>query len=325
MKNIIVVILVTFSFFYGCDEKNNKRIVPKSNGGSLNDITVVVDNLLWENNVGEVIRDTLAAPVEGLSVDEPRFRLRQMPPSVFSGFAKKSRTILKIEKGKPAGTLFLSNEFAKPQTLVVVSGESNADIIDQINNNSSKIVDAFKKEELKEKQRRIKKSLFNDKDIQAQMGLSLKFPTAYRIAKNEDGFFWLRRDIETGTVDMMLYEVPLSAIRKGDSTVVDVVRLRDSVGKIHIEGPIEGSYMATENKYTPFISETIIDNKPAFETKGLWDVKNAFMSGPFINYAIEDKVNNRVVIVEGYVFAPSVAKRDYMFELEAIIKSVAIK
>jgi hypothetical protein len=49
------------------------------------------------------------------------------------------------------------------------------------------------------------------------------------------------------------------------------------------------------------------------------------MSGPFINYAIEDKVNDRVVIVEGYVFAPSVAKRDYMFELEAIIKSVSIK
>jgi hypothetical protein len=83
--------------------------------------------------------------------------------------------------------------------------------------------------------------------------------------------------------------------------------------------------MGTESAFTPFISETIIDNKPAFETRGLWDVKNAFMSGPFINYAIEDKVNNRMVIVEGYVFAPSVAKRDYVFELEAIIKSITIK
>ncbi|WP_425076402.1 DUF4837 family protein [Psychroserpens sp. S379A] len=325
MRNTLSVLLIAFVLIYGCKDENAKRIVPKSSGGSLNDVTVVVDNLLWENNVGEVIRDTLAASVEGLSVEEPQFRLRQMPPSVFSGFATKNRTVLKIEKGKPAGTLFLSDEFAKPQTVVVISGNTNTEIIDQINTNSAKIIDAFKKEELKEKQRRIKKSLFNDKDIQAQMGLSLKFPTAYRIAKNEDGFFWLRRDIETGTVDIMLYETPLSSIRKGDSTVVDVVRLRDSVGKIHIEGPLEGSYMATEDKYTPFISETIIDNKPAFETKGLWDVKNAFMSGPFINYAIEDKVNNRMVMVEGYVFAPSVAKRDYMFELEAIIKSVAIK
>ncbi|MFK7781583.1 DUF4837 family protein [Psychroserpens sp.] len=325
MKNILAIVLMVFTLFYGCNDENAKRIVPKSSGGSLNDITVVVDNLLWENNVGEVIRDTLAAPVEGLSIEEPQFRLRQMPPSVFTGFATKNRTVLKIEKGKPAGTLFIENKYAKPQTVIVISGITNTEIIDQISNNSAKIVDAFKKEELKEKQRRIKKSLFNDKDIQAQMGLSLRFPTAYRIAKNEDGFIWLRRDIETGTVDMMLYETPSSSIRKGDSAVVDIVRLRDSVGKIHIEGPLEGSFMATENKYTPFISETILDNKPAYETKGLWDVKNAFMSGPFINYAIEDKVNNRMVIVEGYVFAPSVAKRDYMFELEAIIKSIAIK
>jgi len=49
------------------------------------------------------------------------------------------------------------------------------------------------------------------------------------------------------------------------------------------------------------------------------------MSGPFINYAIEDKTNNRWVIIEGFVFAPSVEKRDYMLELEAIIKSIKIK
>lgn len=325
MNKKLTLLLLALSLFFGCTDENAKRIVPKSSGGSLNDITVVADNLLWENNVGEAIRDTLAAPVEGLSVEEPQFRLRQMPPSVFTGFATKNRTVLKIEKGKSAGTLFLSDEYAKPQTVVVISGKTNAEIIDQVNSNSAKIVDAFKKEELKEKQRRISKSLFNDQDIQSQLGLSLKFPTAYRIAKNENGFFWLRRDIETGTVDIMLYETPLSSIRKGDSTVVDVVRLRDSVGKIHIEGPLEGSYMGTENAFTPFISETILDNKPAFETKGLWDVKNAFMSGPFINYAIEDKVNNRMLIIEGYVFAPSVSKRDYIFELEAIIKSISIK
>ena len=49
------------------------------------------------------------------------------------------------------------------------------------------------------------------------------------------------------------------------------------------------------------------------------------MSGPFINYWIEDKANNRYLIVEGFVFAPSVGKRDYVFELEAIIRSITIK
>ena len=54
-------------------------------------------------------------------------------------------------------------------------------------------------------------------------------------------------------------------------------------------------------------------------------MKNDWMSGPFLNYAIEDKINNRYVVLEGYAYAPSVNKRDYMFELEAILKSVKIK
>lgn len=80
--------------------------------------------------------------------------------------------------------------------------------------------------------------------------------------------------------------------------------------------------MITEEAYAPYVFETSIDGRPAIETKGIWDMKNAFMSGPFINYAIEDKPNNRYVVVEGYVFSPSVEKRNNIFELEAIIKSI---
>jgi hypothetical protein len=46
------------------------------------------------------------------------------------------------------------------------------------------------------------------------------------------------------------------------------------------------------------------------------------MNGPFINYAIQDKTNNRILVIEGFCYAPSKQKRDLMFELEAIIKSV---
>ena len=49
------------------------------------------------------------------------------------------------------------------------------------------------------------------------------------------------------------------------------------------------------------------------------------MSGPFINYWIEDEVNNRFLVAEGFVFAPSVEKRAYVFELEAIIQSISFQ
>lgn len=321
---IIYTIALSLILFTSCNNGKDQRIIPGSNG-NINTLLVVVDNLLWEDSVGETIRDVVAAPVPALNQEEPLFSLNQMPPMVFDGFATKSRIVLKIEKGGEAGTTIKNDVYARPQTVVVISGKTDQEIKDQLENNGDRIIAAFKKEELKENQRRIKISLMDDSALEKALGVKLNFQTAYRIAKQDKDFFWIRKDIPTGTMDIMIYEVPLSSIQKGDSTIIDIVRMRDSIGEVHIPGPVEGSYMITEEAYTPYLSETTVDGKPAFETKGIWDVKNAFMSGPFINYAIEDKANSRYVVIEGYVFAPSVEKRNNIFELEAIIKSIRIK
>lgn len=325
MKHLAIVIVFA-TLVLGCkkDSSKNQRLVPASSG-NLNHLTVVVDNLLWEDNVGEAMRDVLAAPVNGLAIDEPLFTINQLPTQVFSGFTTKSRIIVKVEKGKTAGIKVGHDVYAKPQTVVYVSGATNDEIIEQLKSHATEIVDALKKEEIKEKQRRINLSLFDDTRLKEELGVSMKLPSVYRMAKDENGFFWIRKDITTGTMDLMVYAVPLSTLRPGDSLAMDVVKMRDSVGKAHIEGRLEGSYMITENKYAPFVFDTEIDKKPTIETKGIWEVKNDFMAGPFINYAIEDKAKNRYVIIEGYAFAPSVDKRDYMFELEAIIRSAKIQ
>ncbi|WP_163515134.1 DUF4837 family protein [Gelidibacter japonicus] len=320
----IYAIVFSLILFTSCNNGKDQRIIPPSNG-NINNLLVVVDNLLWDDSVGETIRDIVAAPVPALSQEEPLFSLNQMPPMVFDGFATKNRIILKIEKGGEAGTVIKNDVYARPQTVAVISGKTDQEIKDQLEKNGDKIIAAFKKEELKENQRRIRISLMDDKPLEESLGVKLNFQTAYRIAKQDKDFFWIRKDIPTGTMDIMIYEVPLSTIKKGDSTIIDIVRMRDSIGKAQIPGPVEGSYMITEAAYTPYLSETTIDGKPAYETKGIWDVKNAFMSGPFINYAIEDKANNRYVVIEGYVFAPSVEKRNNIFELEAIMKSIKIK
>ena len=124
---------------------------------------------------------------------------------------------------------------------------------------------------------------------------------------------------------MLIYEVPLDIIRESDEAINDVIKMRDSIGKQYVPGPLEGTYMITEEAYTPFLSNTIIDNKPTFETRSTWEVKDAYMAGPFLNYAIKDEINQRYVVFEGFAFAPSVEKRDYMFEFEAIAKSIKIK
>ena len=324
MKKFIIAAL-SLIFVVSCnDSKDSKRIL-SSSSGNINNLSVVVDNNLWESKVGEVIRNVLGDDVYGLPQDEPIFTLRQMPTVVFSDFARKNRIVFKVEKGKEASTKYYENPFAKPQKLVLVTGMTDSEIANEIETNAKKIISEFKNEELKEKQRRIKKSLHKTNNIEEVLGLTLNFPSAYRIAKEDSKFFWIRRDIDTGTLNIMLYEMPIEAFSEGEDAILDVIKMRDSIGQKYVPGPVENTFMITDKAYTPFMQETIVDNKTTLETKSTWVVKGAFMSGPFINYAIKDEINKRYIIAEGFAYAPAVEKRDFVFELESIIKSIKIK
>ncbi|MGC6431421.1 MAG: DUF4837 family protein [Jejuia sp.] len=323
MKKICSLLIITLLFVACKDSKSNDRILFDSEG-KINDVSVVIDNESWKGRVGEAIRDVLTEPVYGLPQAEPMFNINQIPPQVFTDFITRTRTVLKIYIGKPAEVTYRDNVYAKPQKVITVSGESKDEVIELLKENASKIVQTFRSIELAQRQRNMRKSLFNSSGINEKLGLNIEFPSAYRIAKEDENFYWIRRDIRTGTVNLMLYELPFDAIEKNDSIINQIVSIRDSIGEKYIEGPVEGSFMVTQMAYTPFHGETILDNKPALETKGMWNVKNAFMAGPYINYAIEDKINNRWLIAEGFAFAPSVEKRDYVFELEAIIRTIKI-
>ncbi len=324
MRKIVLILLVALVSF-SCKEtsKKNNRIIPDSSG-KINNVAVVVDNELWKGSVGETIRDILAAPVYGLPQEEPLFSINQIPPQVFTGFARVNRTILKIEKNKEKGLKILENAFARPQKIIVVSGKTVSEINEGLKNNEAKIVSVLKGEELRFKQSKINKVLYSNKTIEENLGLTIKFPSYYRIAQEKNNFVWIRRDIKTGTMNVMIYEIPLTKIDTSKRIITQIIKTRDSIGKLNIPGPTEGSYMITEKSYTPFMWETILDNKKTFNTKGTWEVENAFMAGPFDNYMIEDKINNRYVVVEGFTYAPSVSKRDLMFELETIVKSIKI-
>lgn len=326
MKAFFTVLFCTLLLACGEKKKDDNQLYLPASNGNLNNISVVVDNILWEDAVGENIRNIFAAPLNGLPTIEPTFDMRQIPTQVFDGFASRSRIVLKIEKGDvEATTKIVNNAFAKPQTVVIVAGRTDKDIIAQLTENRDKIIDAFDKEEIKEKLRRINLSLLADETIENKLGITIDIPSAFKIGKADDDFFWIRKNLrQAKTIDLMLYEVPLEVISNGDSTIVDIVRMRDNITKTKIPSD-DDIYMAVEDKYAPSMFKTIIDNKPAYEVRGMWNMQGATMAGPFITYLIEDKINNRYLVADGYVYAPSLEKRDYIFELEAMIKSITIK
>ncbi|MFV8225335.1 DUF4837 family protein [Christiangramia aquimixticola] len=325
MKRSLIVLAGIFLLIACKQEKTTKddRILTDSSG-NINQLTVVVENKLWEGEVGEAIRQNFAAPVDGLPQEEPLFSLSQIPPETFTGFVRNSRIFLKIEKDGNKGMDLVTDEFSRPQTGIVIQGQNSDEIIEVINKQADSIVKLLKKTELKEKQRRIRKSLKKDDALSKKFGLNLKFPTAYRYAKDEEQFSWIRKEIPKGSMEILVYEVPISSIENDSSVVSNIIKMRDSIGEAQIPGRLEGSYMITEKAYAPYLFESEIDGKFAYETRGTWEVHNDFMAGPFVNYAIKDTENNRFIILEGFVFSPSRSKRDNIFELDAILQSARI-
>ena len=99
MRSSYTVLFCLFLLACGETKEGDRKIYLPASNGNLNNISVAVDNLLWEGNVGENIRNIFAAPLTGLPTDEPMFNMRQIPTQVFDGFATRSRIILKVEKG----------------------------------------------------------------------------------------------------------------------------------------------------------------------------------------------------------------------------------
>jgi hypothetical protein len=292
--------------------------------GRLNDVLVVIDNESWDGELGDTIRNVLARPLDGIVREEPMFSLNQVKPASFKGMLKKSRNYLFITQKDSTGIAIRKDKYATPQLGVIASGSTDSEIARAISENADQIISIFNDGEIAEKQRLISRVQLNTDRITDRFNIKISVPQAYRYAAPDDpDFFWLRRNIVEGTMDIMIYEVPLKDITRDSSVVQDIVRVRDSVGGMKINA--EGGTFRTEPAFSPYVNETQVDGKFAFETKGTWEVTRMFLAGPFVNYAIYNESSNNWLIVEGYVSAPNAVQRNYLFELEAILKSIEFK
>ncbi len=320
MKQLLFLCLIAL---VSCDDA--KRVYIADSSGNLNMVNIITDNNLWESELGEKIRETMASDAEGLPQREPLYKLRHIPTKAFTDFAKKNRTFIKFSLGKQNKFHVAKDTFARPQMGIFIEAKNISELLNIFNENKFEIQNLVNNIEIKEKWRRIEKSLEDDSQLQDKLGVSLKFPSAYRYANKEsEDFIWLRKDIDKGSMEIFVYEVPIPTIENEKPVVSNIVKLRDSIGKAHVPGPRPGTYMITEEAYMPYLYETKIDNNFAYETRGTWVVKNAFMGGPFLNYAIKDKTNNRFIIIEGIVYKPTAEKRNNVFEIEAIARSAKL-
>ena len=303
-----------------CNQK--KQTATSESLAKMNAISVIIDDQLWNGEVGDSLRNKFASPVLGLQEEEPIFTLNQYPGKLLEGFITNSRNIIVIKKEAKSKFYIKENEYVTPQMAVHFSGSSVRELLDSIEKNAPKIIQDIKASEIKVFQNHIKNTKLVSDKVTSRFSIHLNIPLKYKIVVQAKKFLWLKKEITSGNLSLLIYQVPITNLKNANNIVNKITKIRDSIGNRYIHGNKRGTRMITEPAFSPYLSKTTIAETAAYETKGTWDLKNDFMSGPYINYAFMDKKNNRILVVEGFCYAPSKEKRDLMLELESIIKTI---
>ena len=327
MKKLLYLFF-TIIMLLSCD--NNNSFVQKRSVGNINRVMIVVKSSNWLGDVGDQIRDSFTKIIYGLPQPEATTTLSQVAPNGFGTMMKASRSLLIIEKTKKEYFSVKYNVYAKPQTVIYLSAKDDDSIIRLLKKYEEEILATFRQADITTTQKIFLKSTIDNAKFQTtkNIGVSFIIPNKYRTVEDTGNFLWLRQHLKsgiakTGSNNILVYSLPLEDENK---VVESIIEVRNLIGKKHIPGSNpETMHMITEKAFTPRTSETKIDGKKAYETRGKWEVKNDFMAGPFLNYTVIDKKNNRLVVFEGFTYAPSINKREFIFELEAIAKSMKIQ
>ncbi|WP_299318350.1 DUF4837 family protein [uncultured Maribacter sp.] len=323
-KRISLCFLAILGLSIACKEDGKADYLPES-VGAMNTLTVVIDNDLWNSNVGDAIRENYTAAAQGLTWDEALFSVTQIPQQIFTGSIRNTSSVLYVMEDTLNVAHMKSNMYAKPQKVGVIKGRNKEEIIANIKKTAPEFIADFKALEIAKAQKRFEKSLNKEKALEDKFDISMKIPSIYRVGREEDNFVWIDRQIQKGNMNIIAYTMPWDSFQNDSTFVQDIIKMRDSIGGLYIGGediPGKNNHMITEKAFSPYVFPAEVSGKKAAEVRGIWEMSAYPMAGPFLTYIISDKENNRKLIVEGFVFAPATKKRDYMFELEAIMKSV---
>ncbi|MGB5553571.1 MAG: DUF4837 family protein [Flavobacteriaceae bacterium] len=321
---ILLFTLTAVTLLFSCKEDKNQNYKPTSIG-AVNSLAVVMDSELWKGKVGDKVRQHFAATVVGLTWEEPLFSMNQLPPQVFTGSIRNTRNILYVQKDSIDVGHIKTDMYAMPQKVGVIKGRTEDEIIKNIEAKADEFIAAYKNLELDVAQKNFLKSLNKESVLKDKFGITIDLPSIYRIDVQKDNFVWIERQIQKGTASIIAYQMPRGYFKNDSTLIKDIVHMRDSIGEKYIPGtdvPGKVTYMRTEPAFSPSIFPVEIAGKKAVEVRGIWDIKNYPMAGPFLTYIINDDENDRILVLEGFVFAPATNKRDDMFQLEAILKTV---
>ena len=338
---------------WGCtaQQERNLDLLPPAKGAR-GEIILVMDSVLWNGELGDAARKVFIEAVYGLPQAEPMFTTRHVSPTHFRGLLKRHKNVVIVttfdsetsdsrllQRGFTKASretvmrdssqylMHKKDEYAKGQQVMHLFGKTEDQLIRKLKKNKKVIQDIINSSEEIDLRERLLSGTSLDKGlsklVSEKHGLRMKIPGGYRIAKDTAGFVWMRYPELRFDKNIFIAYKPYTSEKQFE--LDSIVNWRDELCKTHLYGDKErnpNSFILTEPLMPAKDWSVLLNNEFAKEVRGLWKTKNLTMGGPFISYVFVDQETQRLYYVEGFVFAPSRSKREFVRELKVTITSM---
>ena len=304
--------------------KDGKSIITPVSSGRPYEVMVVADDKCW-NSPDSALFHVLDTDVPGLPQPERSFRISRVRPDYFDRSIRMFRNIIIVDiQDIYTQTKFkyTRDAYSSPQMIMTIQSPSQEEFAEYVSKNGQVIIDFFTRAEMNREVKLLEKkhnetlstkvqSLF-DCDIWMPVDLS-----SYKVGEN---FLWASNNLND--LNFVMYSYLYTS--KKTFTKEYFIEKRDSVMRVNIPGEREGMYMETADSAFVDVKNIAVKGDYAFEARGLWEMKNDAMGGPFVSHMRVDRANARVVVVEGFVYNPGKLKRDQIRRLNAALYTLKL-
>lgn len=289
-----------------------------------NEVMVIMDENGWEGKAGRALFDVLNSPVKGLPQYEPNFKILHLVPENFTRTFKMARNVVIPEISNIYIEPKLSAEpdkYAYGQIILTIKAPDTTSFVNFLATNTEVINEYIITKELE----RTADWLIKDTEapktrIKQLFGIDMYYPKGISNIQEFPNFYWATNNAPRSRRDIIVYQFPYTSesIFEKDS----LIAMRNKVLGENIQGSFN-SHMTT-SQYEPFYKRLDIDNLFRAEVRGLWEMTNDMMGGPFVMQAFVNENTGMVVVAEVLVYAPESKKRNLIRGMEASLYTISI-
>lgn len=298
----LILLLVATTILAACG-RGKKTMLPDS-GGRPCEVVLTGDG-------DSILYKALAAITEPLPQPEPTLDI-SMAEGIGASL-RLARNIIVVDinpkKYRQTEIRYERNVYAEPQMMVHIETPSKEKLRQDIAARSvaKAIASLLRRNEIGMVAERLQyKHNPKMEDVVKQMfGINMRLPADMTASRKGKDFIWISNDSPMAMTNICIYT----------STN------RDSVMAVNIKGETDAMHMATINSSVTLHTEQSSGHKIEVR-RGLWEMTNDAMGGPFVSHTLKRCGNKPIIVVEAFVFAPGLKKRNLMLQTEAALYTI---